>query len=335
MKFFISFILIFSMLLVSLAAAQPAPSVIEAAKKEKKLVWWGSLATSEATELIKRFNQRYPFIQVEHWRGTGEATSEKIHAEFKAKRYSWDVVVGAETSNVPDYIKMGIIEKWSVPGLANVHKEGKDPKGYTVIFGGNVIVPAYNTSLVSANDIPKSWDDLVVPKWKGKISLTNDVKVWVILSQSWGKEKTKSYVTRLAANKPQIINGHTQATSLLAAGEFPLTAEVYLYRVRLLMKKGAPIDWARVNPVLFTGSSFMLSKNAPHPNAAYLWLDWLFSLEGLKATDDITGKGNPYPGSGTQQAEAVKGLSYLARDDRYVYENKQFTQEIQRILGIQ
>lgn len=336
MKIFISLGLLLLLILPTAQAAAP-DSRIEGAKREKRLVWWATLSSTEANEVIKRFNRRYPFVEVEHWRATGEVIAEKIWAEFHAKRHTWDVVLGGENRKFPDLIKAGILQKWSVPGLANVHKQGRDRNGYWVVMGGNVIVPAYNTTLVPSSQAPRSWEDLLDPKWKGKLAVTTDVKPWVVLAQpgAWEKEKVRKYISRLAANKPQIINGHTQAVALLAAGEFAIAAEVYLYRVRMLMKKGAPVDWARVNPVLFTGSAFILSKNAPHPNAAYLWLDWIFSDEGNKAVDEITGKGNPFPGSGTQQAEAIKGLSYVGRDDGYVYQNSEFANELSRILGIQ
>jgi ABC-type Fe3+ transport system substrate-binding protein len=123
--------------------------------------------------------------------------------------------------------------------------------------------------------------------------------------------------------------------SLLAAGEFPIaTGDVVLHRMHQLIKKGAPLEWVRASPVLFTGGSIVMSKNAPHPNASYVWLDWLFSPEGVKALEEVTTKGSPFPGSGSSQSEAVKGLSYLREDEKYINENKEFHRELQKILGI-
>jgi ABC-type Fe3+ transport system substrate-binding protein len=99
--------------------------------------------------------------------------------------------------------------------------------------------------------------------------------------------------------------------ALLAAGEFPIaTGDVVLNRINQLTRKGAPLDWVRTSPVLFTGGSVVLSKYAPHPNASFLWLDWLFSPTGVKSLDEITTKGILFPGNGSQQAAAVKGLLF-------------------------
>ncbi len=288
--------------------------------------------------MIQRFHQTYPFIEIDYWRGGPNALAERVWSDSSSGAHAWDVLYGGDDAQ-PALIKSGLLQKWSVPGLANVHKTAKDSDGYWVTLGGSVsVAAAYNTNLVSAKEAPKSWDDLLNPKWKGKIALNAErIDAYMILTQpgGWGKEKVRAYVTKLAANKPQIIKGRVQMMALLAAGEFPVaTGDVVLHRINQLTKKGAPLDWVRANPVLFTGGSIVLSKYAPHPNASYLWLDWLFSPPGVKALDEITTKGSPFPGSGSQQANAVKGLSFIREDEKYGNENIEFKKELQKILGI-
>jgi hypothetical protein len=101
-----------------------------------------------------------------------------------------------------------------------------------------------------------------------------------------------------------------------------------------LIKKGAPLDWTRASPVLFVGGSIVVSNNAPHPNASQVWLDWLFSPDGVQALEEVTTKGSPFPGSGSSQSIAVKGLDYIREDTRYLNENREFHNELQKILGI-
>jgi iron(III) transport system substrate-binding protein len=327
----------FAALFLGTAQAAPPAGVIEAAKREGHLIWWTSGSSRDSQDIIKAFNKHYPFIQVEFWNAPGEDAAEKIWAEHSAGRYNWDVSLGADIQlHYDEWVKGGVVEKLHPEWLKLVPEKAKDPNGYWAQMGGNVTVPAYNTNLVSAKDAPKSWDDLLDPKWKGKLGMHMDYRTWVVLSQpdGWGKEKVLSYITQLAKNKPQAIKSNTQNAALLIAGEYSVSANVFLYRMLEYKEKRAPVEWVRVNPVVITGSSFIKSKNGPHPNAGYLWLDWIFSPEGIKTIDELTHKGSPFPGSGTSQSEAIKGLKYVVRDSDYYNKNQGFGKKLQKILGI-
>ena len=324
-------------LLVAVAHAAPPSQVVDAAKREGKLIWWTSGSANDSRALAKRFNERYPFIQVETWTATGEDASQKIWAEHNANRHGWDVSLGADIQlHYDEWIKRGIVEKLPPEGLKPLPVRAKDPNGYWAQMGGNVTVPAYNTNLVSAKEAPKSWEDLLLPKWKGKLGLYIDPRNWQVMSQpeGWGKEKVLAYISRLAQNKPQLIRSNTQNMALLLAGEFPIAVNVFLYRVLQLKEKGAPVEWARVSPVIISGSTFIKSKKGPHPNAALVWLDWIFSPDGVKSVDELTFKGSPFPGSGTSQSEAIKGLSYVVRDGDYYGKTQDFGRQLQKILGV-
>jgi iron(III) transport system substrate-binding protein len=333
----LSFGVLFLTLFVGVASAAPPPGLLEAAKREGKLIWWTSGSATDSRALIKKFNERYPFIQVETWTASGEDASEKIWAEHNANRHAWDVSLGADIQlHYAEWVKRGIVDKLPADGLKSMPARAKDPNGFWAQMGGNVTVPAYNTNLVTAKDAPKSWDDLLQPKWKGKLGLHIDPRMWQVLAQpeGWGKEKVLSFVTKLAQNKPQLIRSNTQNVALLLAGEFPIAVNVFLYRVLQYKSKGAPVEWSRVNPVVISGSAFIKSKKGPHPNAGYLWLDWIFSPEGVKSVDELTFKGSPFPGSGTSQSEAIKGLGYVIRDGDYYGKTQDFGRQLQKILGV-
>jgi iron(III) transport system substrate-binding protein len=326
------------MLIGTLAQAEPPQSVIDAAKREGKLTNWGGFSNSDFREYEKRFNKRYPFIKMANWASSTDTTRERIWSDFYAKRDSWDVAIGGNRGMIDDWIKGRVVRQWSVPSLARIHKTAKDSQGYWAIPHAAVVVPgAYNTTLVSAKDAPKSYEDFLDPKRRGKFAITVKVSNYVSLAQpdSWGKEKVKAYITRLAANKPQITKGRTQMVALLAAGEFPVaTSNVALHTVKRLQEKGAPIEWVRAGPLVFAGAAAVMSARAAHPNAAYLWLDWLLSPEGSKASEEIEDKGNPFPGSGSQQSEAIKGLPFVVTDESFHMENEAFTKELNNLLGI-
>ncbi len=321
-------------LVTTLAHGAPAPDVVEKAKAEGKLVWWGGGTEAEDREFIKRFNQKYPFVAVEQWNTSSKATQERVWAEFTAKKFSWDVVTGGGRA-AQDWVKAGIMQKWSVPGLSRLPAEARDPNGYYAPFGFNVSIPVYNTQLVSAKDAPKSWEDLLDPKWKGKIAVPDIMDMWVVFAQPnvWGKEKTLNYVTRLAANQPKIL-AWTPALTLVGAGDLHITAEAFLFRAMANKEKGAAIELVKANPLIGKGPKSFLSVNPPHPNAALVWLDWVYSPEGEKAIDEVLNKGNPAAGSNSKQAQIIKGLRFVYEDDVFYNSSKEFQQELRNKFGI-
>jgi len=231
---FLSFTALILSLVVGAAQAAPPASVVEAAKREGKLMWWTSGNSRDAKKIINAFNQHYPFIEVDFWNAPGEDSASKIWAEFNAGRHNWDVSLGADIHlHYGERVSQGVIEKFQPDWLKLVPDQAKDLNGYWAQMGGNVTVPAYNTNLVSAKDAPKSWDDLFNPKWKGKIGMHLDPRVWVVLSQSnaWGREKVVSYVTQLAKNKPQMIKSNTQNATLLIGRHEASTGAPIVFRL--------------------------------------------------------------------------------------------------------
>ncbi len=156
-----------------------------------------------------------------------------------------------------------------------------------------VVVVAYNTEQVPKDKAPKSYEDLLHPRWKGKIHLdTQDADWFHTLLEYWGEEKGLAYMKKLAAMKPEIRTGHTLGTQLLAAGEFSVSPVLYGYRVSQMMTKGAPIDFVLIDPVISKPRGISLAKRAPHPYAAILFIDWALSQEGQSLIGQKLGR-NP------------------------------------------
>jgi iron(III) transport system substrate-binding protein len=213
--------------------------------------------------------------------------------------------------------------------------EARDPNGYFAAFGFNISVPVYNTNLVSAKDAPKSWEDLLDPKWKGKLAAPDLMDMWVVFAQPnvWGKEKTMNYVTKLAANQPKILSW-TPALTLVAAGDLHLTAEALSFRVMANKEKGAAVEIIKANPLVGRGPKSFLSVKPPHPNTAMLWLDWVYSADGEKAIDDVLNKGNPAAGSPTRQAQLIKGQRFIYEDADFYNASKDLQEELKSKFGI-
>ena len=294
---------------------------IEGAKKEGGLVWWGTSNPKEKQGTIAEFNKVYPFINVNHWRSQGAEMGAKLEQEYTAARSTVDILQGGEHFNYPRWRKMGLMVKFTdtIPGIGNVDKRMYSKYGDWAIPGNNATTPQYNTKLVSAAEAPKSWQDLLDPKWKGQIGVpASSIKQWAVLALAeggWGMEKTENFLKRLKEQDPKFGAGYSATHALLIAGEFKIQAQGYVYHIFQSQKKGAPVNWSRVDPIMITGPAFLMSKNAPHPNAANLFLEWLFSPQGLLLWDKITMNGAAFPGAGTMTSKALEGLNLIYRTE--------------------
>ena len=172
---------------------------ITAAKKEGELVWWGQRKKDEALAIINEFNKVYPFIKVEFWQGTATEVSSKIEAEYIAKRYTVDVLLGGQPENIPRWRANGMLGRFTdiAPGIDRLDKRMYSRYDDWIILGSVVAIPSYNTKLVPAAEAPKNWEDLLNPKWKGQIGMPADFKTWTTLAVAeggWGVEKTEDFL---------------------------------------------------------------------------------------------------------------------------------------------
>ena len=165
---------------------------------------------------------------------------------------------------------------------------------------------AYNSQKVRKDDLPRSYQDLLNPKWQGKIGIDTDVKEWIILAQEWGLEKTTQFLDKLGDANPKFHTNNTVLAQMVAAGEI-LLAPGIIRRIAVTEFKGggAPVDWAALDPMvpvdlLLQGAM----AHAPHPNAAQLFMYWMLgSPEWLRGMDKCGGYGNSMiPGNPQQKA---------------------------------
>jgi iron(III) transport system substrate-binding protein len=281
--------------------------LIEGAKKEGKVVYWDTGSAREWEQPFKAFRQKYPFLAVEFWRASENEVHQKITTEAKAGVYNVDIA-GTEINLVADLKKTGLMKKYDWPNTAAWSPNYKDRDGYWIARHILCVVVAYNTDLVSPAEAPKTWDDLLDPKWKGVISTDKDGGEWVLmLWAAWGKDKTLSYLKGLAKNNVVLGPGATARTEMLAAGANKIDARLNLNRLLEYQQKGAPIDWVRMDPVLAKVTPIFIAERAPHPHAAMLFADWFTSSEGQQSYYDASGRLLPDPRLKSKVGEAVKG----------------------------
>lgn len=289
--------------------ADRVAALIEGAKKEGKLLVYASESDKEFQEFTKPFRTKYPFIEVESWRGAGEDIAQRWLAEASAGRHVVDIIGTGVGDNYVTYKDAGLMMKYDYPMMKDLPANLRDPESLAMVHQIMMVAMAYNTNLVSAAEAPKRWEDLLDPKWKGQMAIDNDnSQILTLLWMAWGKEKAVDFLTKLRANEPLLKKGHTAMTEMLAAGEFKVAVELFLYRVLDFQKKKAPIEWVRTDPMLGRITFATIPAKAPHPNAAKLYMDWWGSEEGQLHYEATHGNMSP---RGKLFADTTKGLNVM------------------------
>ena len=272
-------IIVFAVIPATLCAQSSSqPSLVEAAKKEAKLVWYTSMAIDTSKPLLDAFIKEYPFIKAELVRAGEEQLMNRILSETRAGKWLFDAV---STSAVSVLAEKHMITPYLTPERDAFLSEFKDPQGYwTGIFVNNLVL-CYNTKMLGAKDAPKNYPDLLDPKWKDKMLMDSTDYDWFgTLATVWGKEKTVQYMKRLALQNPSWRRGHGLTAQLLGAGEVPL-AWAYNFRIERMKNEGAPVEWIETfDPIVVTMSGMALSAKASNPNSAKLLIDFATSKKG-------------------------------------------------------
>jgi iron(III) transport system substrate-binding protein len=275
--------LFISPLLYAQTTSQSA--LIEAAKKEGKVVWYTSMAIDTSKPLLDAFLKEYPFIKADLVRAGEEQLTNRMLSETRAGQWLFDAV---STSSIGALIERKMITPYLAPERDAFMDQFKDPQGYwTGVFANNLIL-AYNTKMVAAKDAPKDYPDLLDPRWKGQILMDPTDYDWFgTLIAAWGREKTVQYMQRLAKQQPSWRRGHGLTAQLLGAGETGL-AWAYSFRIERMKREGAPVEWIETfDPVVVTISGIGLSAKATSPNAAKLLINFATSKRGQEMVREM------------------------------------------------
>lgn len=270
------------LMLVAATIRAAGPEIVEGAKKEAEVIWYGG-GSSEIDEVInKGFMKKYPFIQAKKFRLQSQRLLVRFEAESRAGKHVTDIVRTTDWY-IDIFKKKGLLMRYVSPESQFYGDELKDADGHYTALYKFLHVMAYNRKLVAKQDLPRSYDDLLHPKWHGKIAIEDAAYVWFVnLLKIKGEKQGLEFMKRLARQNVQVRSGTTLLANLVAAGEIPLTIDLYAYQVERMKKNGAPVDWIAVEPAIVHTVLAGINKNAPHPNAAKLFVDYLLSEEGQK-----------------------------------------------------
>jgi ABC-type Fe3+ transport system substrate-binding protein len=273
-------------LLVFASAAQAADAgLIEAAKKEGEVVWYSTQIVNQLVRPISQAFEKKYGIKVRATRANAVETAIKILNESKAGRPQVDVTDG--TTTVVPLKKAGYVLKWMPDPAKDYPADLKDPDGYWVANNLFMLTPGYNTSMVPKGTEPRTYEDLLDPKWRGRMawgatssSSAGPGFIGTVLADR-GQEAGMAYLHKLAQQKLAPMG--TAAREILdqvIAGEYAIALQIFNHHAVISAKKGAPVDWIPMQPVMGTLSVLAVHAQAPHPNAAKLLADFIISREG-------------------------------------------------------
>jgi iron(III) transport system substrate-binding protein len=316
-------------------SAQDYNQLVENARKEGKLIWYDSLTDKGSDLLVQAFKKLYPFIEIEHIRVRGVEAREIVLRELQAQVNKIDVLeVSDELITTYKDLKLFKRIEWSKKFRMNPIQFSKD--NTMIKVGAALFGIAYNTNKVSPQDVPKTYEDLLDPKWKGKKLGTDDrPKGALNLTPAWGESKVIDYLKKLSKQDIIYKTGTTAGVQMLAAGEFNAYVFSTYQAYRGVKEKGVPIEFIIPRPV--TGTSFEqegVISNAPHPNAATLFLGWMAGAAGQEIRDKASGEGLPFPGYNTMTGKLIKSKDQLSIfDDEWVPLKQELHKKYSEALG--
>ena len=274
---------------LALAASAPETAVYrgadrqarleKAAKAEGEFVWYTSVNAEDIQRIVELFEKRYPFIKAKPVRLTSARIVQRYTAESQAGTFLADLL-DTNDSHIEFFRRKGMLQPYYTPLAEKFDKRFVQAQGFWVANRVTMMVLGYNTRLIKAADAPHRYEDLLEPKWKNQLALEGEDSPWFMtLMEHWGEQKGKAFFQRLRAQNPKIRSGHTHLAQLIAAGEDPLSPNIHSQGMASGQRRGAPVDWLNLEPVVATSNVSALAKNAPHPNAALLFLDFILSKE--------------------------------------------------------
>jgi ABC-type Fe3+ transport system substrate-binding protein len=262
-------------------------ALVEAAKKEGQVVWYTTLIINQIIRPLKdAFEAKYPGMQLQYTRADDLVTSAKILAEGQAGRVQADIFDGI--ANMLPLQEAGLLTPFTVPNAADYPAELKASDGYWIAQIMYVFTPGINTDLLPKAQAPKTFQDLLDPKLKGKMAWNGSSMAGAYgfvgnVLTTMGDDKGMAYLRALA--KQQVVNVEASSRAVLdqvIAGEYWINLMAFNHHTVISARKGAPSDWLKLEPAPVTLDAVGLLKDAPHPHAARLLLEFLLSEEGQK-----------------------------------------------------
>jgi iron(III) transport system substrate-binding protein len=252
---------------------------LDLAKKEGRVSFYTSMGADECKLLIDAFQAKHPSIRVEMTRLGSEKLLQRIITESRAGSHLFDAVTN---SGMEIYLlaKMGLLARYTTPEFSSFMADSKDPAGRWVDMYSNLRMIGYNTKLVPKEKIPRRYEDLLEPGWKGQIGFPEGQYSWYgTMLKIMGEERGRKFFQGLARQELNYRSAQVMVAQMISAGEFNLG---FTYDTQILRFRGrvAPIDVAPMPFVTKNIHPLALAAHAPHANAGKVFIDYVLSKEG-------------------------------------------------------
>ena len=263
--------------IASLSGPERLKKLMDGARQEGSLNIYTSMPVDDATALTSAFEQRYG-VKSKVWRAGSEKVLQRGVLEARANRFEADIF----ETNAPEMEVLSrekILQECKSPFLQDLIPQALSPRREWIATRLNIFTCAYNTKLIRKEDLPKTYNDLLNPFWKGKLAVEADDSDWLAGTvMNMGEEKGVALFKEIVRkNGVSVRKGHTLLANLVISGEVPFALTLYNYKVEQLKNAGAPMDWVALAPTVARPNCVGAARRAPHPHAAVLWQDFELS----------------------------------------------------------
>jgi iron(III) transport system substrate-binding protein len=278
--------------------------LLAAARKEGSLTLYSPTPGEYMKLLTDAFEKKYG-VKVNVWRGLSEHILQRAMLEARSGRNVADVIQNLAVS-MEEMHRRNLLLPVASPMAKDLIPDAMPPHKDWMPTLHYVYAQAYNTARVKKEELPKTYADLLDPRWKGRLGIEAGDYDWfdeVVQQMGGGRKGQQFFCDLVTKNGLSVRSGHTLLTNLVASGEVPLALTLYQYSPAQAKAKGAPIDWFVIEPAIAITDGIGVAKNAPHPNAAILFSDFMLSAEGQSSRAKIG-----YVPASTKVESPMKGI---------------------------
>jgi iron(III) transport system substrate-binding protein len=289
-------------LVLALAAALPAwgqKADLAAAEKEGKVVWYASVDVKVAEAIANEFRKQYPKIDVEVERSGSERVFQRVNQEHQSGIKNADVVNSSDSTHFIVWKQQHMLAKYTPADVAQFPRQYVDPDGYYATWRASLCVMGYNTNIVPAGQAPQGYKDLLDPKWRGKLTKAHPGYSGTSLTGTYAITKTLGwdYLEKLSKQNVQQLQSTTATPKSIASGERAVMVDGNEYNMFIEIDKKSPVKIIYpVEGTPFVSSPVAIFADAPHPNAARVFADFLFSQKIQQFLVDNGGNRSVHPG---------------------------------------
>ncbi len=279
-------------------AQETTPAMLAAAEKEGKVVWYTAVDVKVAEGLAKVFREQYPKIQLDVERSGSERVFQRINQEYQANIKNVDVVNSSDASHFLFWKQQKLLAAHTPPDAQKFPSQYRDPDGFYHVWRATLCVMGYNTNLVKESEAPGSYADLLDPKWKGKLVKAHPSYSGTVLTGTFALAKVLGwdYFEKLSKQGVQQLQSTTAPPKSIASGERAVMVDGNEYNMFIEIDAKSPVKviYAKEGTPFVTSPTAIFA-GAPHPNAARVLQNFLYTARAQQLLVDAGGARSVHP----------------------------------------